>query len=111
MFSAHLAAVYGHNHHFYDPNVWCNDEEMRKQIEGIAGAVVLTGQEAPDNGRGLKEDLFKRFITGEGHHRQTSLRYNDPNDENNWMEAVGSEPDIMFHRCNREKLGTTHPGW
>ena len=66
VFSAHLAAIYGHNHHYYDPNVWCNDDEMRKQVEGIAGAVVFTGQEAPDNARHLKEDLFKRFITGEG---------------------------------------------
>ena len=66
MFSAHLAAFYGHNHHVHDPNMGCNDEEMRKQIEGIAGAAVLTRQETPDGGCGLKEDRSKRLITSEG---------------------------------------------
>ena len=66
LYSSHLAAVYGENHHLYDPNIWCNEEEMRKQIEGIAGAIIFTGQEAPDSSKPMKEDLFKRFITGEG---------------------------------------------
>ena len=58
LFTSHIAAVYGDNHHLYDPNIWCNEEEMRKQVEGIAGAIIFTGQEAPDSTKPLKEDLF-----------------------------------------------------
>ena len=66
LFSAHIAAVYASNHHFFDPNIWCNEDEMRKQVEALSGKIILTGQEAPDSNRNLKEDLFKRYMTGEG---------------------------------------------
>ena len=36
LFSSHLAAVYGHNHAFVDPNLFHNEEEMRKQLEQFA---------------------------------------------------------------------------
>lgn len=55
LYSSHLNAVYKHNHSFFDPNIWFNEEEMRKQIEQFAGCFILTGQEAPDSKRGFKE--------------------------------------------------------
>ena len=36
------------------------------QVEQFAGSVILTGQEAPDSVRRIREDLLKRWITGEG---------------------------------------------
>ena len=38
LYSAHLEAVYQHNHAFFDPNVWYHDDELRKQ----AGSAALT---------------------------------------------------------------------
>ena len=68
LFTTHLHAIYGPgNHGYYDPNVWCLEEELRKQAENLASgcAIILTGQETPTSARGIKEDLYKRFITGE----------------------------------------------
>ena len=50
-FSAHLQAMYGHNFAFFDPQIWFNEEEMRKQIEQLNGCIILTGQETPGSGR------------------------------------------------------------
>ena len=38
----------------------------RYEVEQFAGCVILTGQEAPDSIRRIREDLLKRWITGEG---------------------------------------------
>ena len=66
LYSSHLAAIYGTgNHTFYDPNIWCLEEELRKQAEHLSCNFILTGQETPTSARGIKEDLYKRFITGE----------------------------------------------
>ena len=66
LYTAHLAAIYGKgNHLYYDPNIWCLEEELRKQAENLSCGIILTGQEIPTGARGIKEDLFKRFVTGE----------------------------------------------
>lgn len=43
--SAHLHAVYARNAAFFDPNIWFNEDEMRKQVEQLNGCCILTGQE------------------------------------------------------------------
>ena len=58
--------MYGHNFAFFDPNIWYNEEEIRKQIEQLNGCCILTGQETPGTNRKLKEDLFKKFASGDG---------------------------------------------
>ena len=66
LYSAHLQAMYGHNFAFFDPNIWYHDEEMRKQVEQLNGCCILTGQETPATGRKLREDLYKKFASGDG---------------------------------------------
>jgi len=66
LYSSHLAAIYGHNHAFFDPNVWFAEDELRKQIEQFAGCIILTGQEAPETYRKLREDLFKKTMSADG---------------------------------------------
>ena len=40
---------------------------MRKQVELLKGAVVLTGQERPEGlRRGFREDLFKNMASADG---------------------------------------------
>ena len=36
LFSLHLDSMLGHNHGFFDPNVWFNEDELRKQVETYA---------------------------------------------------------------------------
>lgn len=38
-----LQAMYGANFAYFDPNIWWNEDEMRKQIEQLNGCFVLTG--------------------------------------------------------------------
>ena len=66
LYSAHLDAVYGHNHSFFDPNVWYKDDELRKQIEQFADCIIITGQEAPEQTKRMREDLFKRTMSADG---------------------------------------------
>lgn len=55
------------NHKFFDPQVFFLDEELRKQIELLKGAVVFTAQERPEGiGRGVREDLFKNWVSADG---------------------------------------------
>ncbi len=35
--------MYGHNFAYFDPNIWYNEEEMRKQVEQLNGCWILTG--------------------------------------------------------------------
>lgn len=37
-------AMYAHNFAYFDPNIWYNEDEMRKQIEQLNGCFILTGQ-------------------------------------------------------------------
>ena len=53
-------AALGSNHAYFDPNVFFQGEEMRKQIESIASALVWTAQESPDS------DLFKKMMSADG---------------------------------------------
>lgn len=36
--------MYGTNFAYFDPNIWWNEDEMRKQIEQLNGCFVLTGR-------------------------------------------------------------------
>lgn len=67
-FTSHLVAMYGeHNHAMFDPNVFYDDAELRKQIERLMGRFIYTGQERPVGTRhGVRQDLVKKFATGEG---------------------------------------------
>ena len=58
LYSSHLAAVYGHNHPFIDPNLFHNEEEMRKQLESFAHSFIITAQEAPETNGTFQQDLF-----------------------------------------------------
>lgn len=65
LYSIHLHAMYGDGAAFFDPNVWYNDEELRKQVESWTGCFILTGQEAPESSRRLREDLFKKTMSAD----------------------------------------------
>jgi len=58
--------MYGHNHAFFDPNVWYAEDELRKQVELFAGCIILTGQEAPETHKKMREDLFKKTMSADG---------------------------------------------
>ncbi len=66
LLSAHYAAWFAHNHVFFDPNVWYSEDELRKQVESFAGCFVLTGQEAPETTKRMREDLFKKTMSADG---------------------------------------------
>ena len=66
LYSAHLDAVYGPNHKYIDPQIWYDEQEMRKQIEQSCGAFILTAQEKPETSRKLREDLFKKTMSADG---------------------------------------------
>ena len=66
LYSLHLQCMFGHNFAYFDPNIWFNEDEMRKQVEQLNGCCVLTGQETPGTGRRLREDLYKKFASADG---------------------------------------------
>ena len=66
LFSQHIAEMYGHNHAFFDPNIWHIEEELRKQVESFARCFVITGQEAPESSKKMHLDLFKKTMSGDG---------------------------------------------
>lgn len=66
LYSLHLATMLGNNHGFFDPNVWYNEDELRKQVETFARCIVVTGQEAPESAKKLHLDLFKKTMSGDG---------------------------------------------
>ena len=66
LFSIHLDSMLGNNHGFFDPNVWFNEDELRKQVESYARCIVITGQEAPESHKKLHLDLFKKNMSGDG---------------------------------------------
>ena len=65
LYSNHLAAVYKHNHAFIDPNLWHNEDELRKQLEMFSSAWILTAQEKPDSHRKFREDLYKKLVSAD----------------------------------------------
>ena len=60
LYSSHLAAIYRHNHAFIDPNLWHNEDDLRKQLESFAGAFIITAQEKPESHKTFREDLYKK---------------------------------------------------
>ena len=66
LFSLHIDAMLGPNHGYFDPNVWYNEDELRKQVESFARCIVVTGQEAPESHKRLHLDLFKKTMSGDG---------------------------------------------
>ena len=38
-----FSAMFGRLHACFDPNVWYQDDELRKQIENLDGCIVLAG--------------------------------------------------------------------
>lgn len=59
----------------YHPNVWYNEDELRKQIESFARAIVITGQEAPESDKKLHLDLFKKTMSADGIARRKPYGY------------------------------------
>ncbi len=51
---------------FFDPNAWYSEDELRKQVEAFAGCFILTGQEAPETTKRMREDLFKKTMSADG---------------------------------------------
>jgi len=66
LYSHFLASMYGPLHYYFDPTVWFRDEELRRQVEQYTGAIILTGQEAPETDMRLREDLYKKFMSADG---------------------------------------------
>ena len=49
LITAHMVAMYGvRNHKYFDPNIFFDDDELRKQVELLIGAFIFTGQEKPE---------------------------------------------------------------
>jgi hypothetical protein len=66
LYSGHLAGMYDKLHTFFDPNIWYHDDELRKQVDQFIGCVILTGQEAPETNRRMREDLYKKTMSADG---------------------------------------------
>ena len=66
LYLIHLDTMLAQNRGFFDPNVWYNEDELRKQVEAYARCIVITGQEAPDSHKKLHLDLFKKTMSGDG---------------------------------------------
>lgn len=60
-----IAAMFGALHEFLDMNVYYSDDELRKQCDTLAAALIHTGQEAIDAYRQMREDLYKKHITAD----------------------------------------------
>ena len=43
LYSRHLQAMYGHNFAFFDPQIWFNEEVLRKQVGQLNGCMILVG--------------------------------------------------------------------
>lgn len=53
-------------HAFLDTNIFYSDDELRKQVEGLVGKVITTGQEAVEGARqSMRKDLYKKYMTGD----------------------------------------------
>ncbi|MCP4189708.1 MAG: hypothetical protein GY768_03680, partial [Planctomycetaceae bacterium] len=67
LMTTHIDAMLGEsNHRYFDPQMFYLEEEMRKQVELLKGAIVLTAQEWPEGmTRGFREDLFKKMASAD----------------------------------------------
>ena len=66
LYSIHLDSMPGNNHGFFDPNVWFNEDELRKQEEAYARCIVITGQEVPNPTRNFILTCSKKRMSGDG---------------------------------------------
>ena len=68
LYTASIAAMLGPTlHRYFDPNIFYDDNELRKTVELLLGALVFSGQERPTGTKSsLREDLLKKFATAEG---------------------------------------------
>eukprot|EP00973_Karenia_brevis_P036526 5035764-Karenia_brevis.AAC.1 len=59
--------MYANGHRYYDPNIFYQDEELRKVVELLMGGFIFSGQEKPTGTKqSLREDSLKKFVTREG---------------------------------------------
>ena len=58
------AALGPKNHSYLDMNIYYSDDELRKQAETISNSFVHTGQESPDLGKAMREDLLNKTCHG-----------------------------------------------
>ena len=65
LYPSHLAAVYGYNHSFIDPNLFHNEDELRKQLEGLAQSFIVTAQETPQTAKTFQQDLYKKLVSAD----------------------------------------------
>ena len=63
--TALVANVFGDMHGFVDMNVFYTEDELRKQADTFTGKVVITGQETPNTDKPLREDLYKKVMSGD----------------------------------------------
>ena len=78
------------NHDTFDPNVFYTDDELRKQVPRMAGHFVFTGQERPNGSKqAIREDLLKKFCTGEGVAGRLPYGILTKNAQGHRVEAVG----------------------
>ena len=64
LYSSHLDAVYGSSHVFIDPNIWYDEQGMRKQVEQSAGKFELLSSK-PSKQEELLADLVHQHFPGE----------------------------------------------
>ena len=50
----------------FDPNIWHQEEELRKQVESFARCFIITGQEAPESAKKFHLDLYKKTMSADG---------------------------------------------
>ena len=60
-----IVSTFKDHHRWVDMNVYHDDHEMRKQADLFTGASIVTGQESPDTDRRMREDIFKKHISGD----------------------------------------------
>ena len=66
LFTAHLDSLLGRLHSYIGTNVYYSDEEMRKQADQLFGCAVVTGQgTVQGSSRRMREDIFKKHISGD----------------------------------------------
>ena len=105
-YSLHLSEMYGHNHAFFDPNIWHLDEELRKQVETFARCFILTGQEAPETSKKLHVDLYKKKpyqVTGSWDASRTAT-LPDPHVPYCWLDASRSQSNHAVHGSQEQHL-------
>ena len=89
-----IANTFGSNHSFVDMNIYFTPDEFRKQAEGLIGKCVVTGQEVPSTERSLREDLYKKHMTGEPIALQAQLFSSYTLDLFHRVETVRDEPVV-----------------